>query len=250
VLTGGMVDVRPLLNNPHIDAILMGGQPSVTVGGVADVIFGHPVAGRMVQTTYPASFVNQVSLFDMNMRPGKSKWPPFTNPGRTYRFYTKKPVLPFGYGLSYTSWKYEVVPSVASRDGVDRVGRAALDLEQVHALVRGDTDVKGWHEGTGFFVNVTNTGKVDSDDVVLGFMTPPGAGRGGVPRHVLFGFERVHVVAGESVQVYIGAQLEHFTQVGEDGQRRVWPGEYTIHFGVKDTLEHGMGYTEIQLFAE
>ena len=33
-------------------------------------------------------------------------------------------------------------------------------------------------------VAVTNTGKVDSDDVVLGFMVPPGAGTGGVPLQV------------------------------------------------------------------
>jgi beta-D-xylosidase 4 len=38
-------------------------------------------------------------------------------------------------------------------------------------------------------VNVTNTGSVDSDDVVLGFLTPPGAGQNGVPIQQLFGFE-------------------------------------------------------------
>ena len=42
-------------------------------------------AGRMSQMTYPADYVNQVSMFDFNMRPGPSAWPPGSNPGRTYR---------------------------------------------------------------------------------------------------------------------------------------------------------------------
>ena len=45
-------------------------------------------------------------MFDFNMRPGPSAWPPGSNPGRTYRFYTGTPVLPFGFGLSYTTWTY------------------------------------------------------------------------------------------------------------------------------------------------
>jgi hypothetical protein len=39
-----------------------------------------------------------VSMFEMNMRPGPSVWPPGTSPGRTYRFYTGETVLPFGFG--------------------------------------------------------------------------------------------------------------------------------------------------------
>jgi pre-mRNA-splicing factor SYF2/beta-D-xylosidase 4 len=52
-----------------------------------------------------------------------------------------------------------------------------------------------------YVVNVTNTGTIDADDVVLGFIKPPGAGTNGVPLQTLFGFERVHVKAGETVQV-------------------------------------------------
>jgi beta-D-xylosidase 4 len=84
ILTAGAVDVTPLLNNSKVGAILDVGQPSVTILGVADLLFGKvSPSGRMVQTTYPANFVNEVSMFDMGMRPGPSVWPPFTNPGRT-----------------------------------------------------------------------------------------------------------------------------------------------------------------------
>jgi hypothetical protein len=75
-----------------------------------------------------------------------------------------------------------------------------------------------------FYVNVTNTGSVDSDDVVLGFIVPPGAGVNGVPLQELFGFQRVFVPAGQTVTVYLGAQGVRFTQAGVDGVRRVLRG--------------------------
>lgn len=82
-------------------------------------------------------------------------------------------------------------------------------------------------------VNVTNTGKVDSDHVVLGFMAPPGAGVGGVPRQSLFGFKRVHIKAGQTATVYIYPAATEFTQVDADGARSVLQGQYTITFGLK-----------------
>lgn len=45
---------------------------------------------------------------------------------------------------------------------------------------------------------VCPAGTVDSDDVVLGFIVPPGAGTNGTPLQELFGFERVFVPAGAS----------------------------------------------------
>ena len=96
---------------------------------------------------------------------------------------------------------------------------------------------------------MTNTGAVDSDDVVLGFLTPPGAGVDGTPLQELFGFERVFVPAGQTVTVYLGAQGVRFTQAGKDGVRRVLPGEYTVTFGVKETAAGGMGFSQHTIVA-
>ncbi len=48
---------------------------------VATTIFGqYNPGGRLPIAFYPASYVNAVSMFDMQMRPSP------TNPGRTYKF--------------------------------------------------------------------------------------------------------------------------------------------------------------------
>ena len=101
-----------------------------------------------------------------------------------------------------------------------------------------------------FWVNVTNSGAVDSDDVVLGFLTPPGAGTNGVPLKELFGFERVFVPAGQTVTVYLGAQGVRFTQVDKEGVRRVVKGEYTVSFGVEESANLGMGFAQVKVLAQ
>lgn len=291
--------------------------------GIGDVIFGKSSpAGRTVQTVYPASYVDSISIFDMNMRPGPSAFPrpdcncsrfccgtrcmcrnttgepmrycpcgsagcstpPIssnppclrgTNPGRTHRFYTGKAIVPFGYGLSYTTWAYTIVDTVghavvgavstaASTTGQAPPASVAVSLDRARAILAGmraanesfargpALDDEGRRAGgplVGFLVNVTNTGPRDADDVVLGFLVPPGAGKGGVPLQSLFGFERVHVKAGGSATVYLYPQLLDFTQVDGTGRRRAWPGQYTVQFGVEADTRGRMGHAKATLVA-
>lgn len=84
---------------------------------------------------------------------------------------------------------------------------------------------------------------------VLGFLVPPGAGERGVPLRTLFGFERVHVKAGESVTVWLYPALTDFAIADLDGHRAPLPGQYTVRFGVKEAAAHGMGFAEVVLTA-
>ena len=255
VFSGGATDVTPLLSNPKVSAVVYAGYPSVQVVGTLDVVFGatptgHKVAaaGRMSQSTYGAAYVSEVSMFDFGMRPGKSVWPPGTTPGRTHRFYSgPNQVLPFGFGLSYTNWTY--TPLNATRNVDLSAVRARVAAASGTAAVAGHTPASLKTVAADFWVNVTNTGSVDSDDIVLGFTVPPGAGTNGVPLQELFGFQRVFVPAGRTVTVYLGAQARFFTQVQWDGSREVLPGEYTIRFGIAEGATLGMGFAEQRVSA-
>ncbi len=57
----------------------------------------------------------------------------------------------------------------------------------------------------------------------------------------------MHVPAGQTVTVYLGAQGVRFTQAGGDGVRRALGGEYTVRFGVRETAAGGMGFAETTL---
>jgi beta-D-xylosidase 4 len=98
-----------------------------------------------------------------------------------------------------------------------------------------------------YSINVTNTGSVDADDVVLGFITPPGAGTNGTPRKYLFGFERVHVRAGQSVNVFLYPQLKDFVLVDVTGKHVELTGSFGVEFGVRETHTHGQGYAFTKL---
>eukprot|EP00928_Gymnodinium_smaydae_P002319 TRINITY_DN10828_c0_g5_i1.p1 TRINITY_DN10828_c0_g5~~TRINITY_DN10828_c0_g5_i1.p1 ORF type:complete len:818 (-),score=103.93 TRINITY_DN10828_c0_g5_i1:292-2631(-) len=261
-LTALPVDISAILSNPKVGAVLHLGQPSVQTLGAGDVLFGlRSPAGKTIQTIYPASYADQVSIFDFNMRPGPSVWPRpdcakgtktsdcprGTNPGRTHRFYTGKAVVPFGYGLSYTTFKYEVVKA-PTRFSLRKLQQHLDDANSKGAWPN-LVDLEALSDQAGYEVKVTNLGSIDADDVVLGFMKPPGAGTNGIPLQTLFGFTRVHVKAGQSETVWLYPSAMSFMHVELDGRKVALPGEYEVQFGLKETLVHGMGYASARLSA-
>src|SRR4030095_6138287 len=82
--------------NDNVPAILDAWYPGEEGGtAIADVIFGdYNPAGRLPVTFYKS--VSQLPDFtDYNMQ------------GRTYRYFKGEPLYPFGFGLSYTTFKFE-----------------------------------------------------------------------------------------------------------------------------------------------
>ncbi|MGB6975225.1 MAG: glycoside hydrolase family 3 C-terminal domain-containing protein [Terracidiphilus sp.] len=158
---------------------------------IADTLSGrNDPAGRLPVTFYTG--VDQLPNFE-----------DYSMSDRTYRYFTGKPLYPFGYGLSYTTFTYKdlSVPSGPVNAG-----------DPVHASV-----------------TVMNTGKVAGDEVVQLYLKfPPVAG---APRIALRGFRRIHLEPGASQQVQFDLKKRDLSMVTEFGQPIIADGEYTLSIG-------------------
>ncbi|KAL2825846.1 Exo-1,4-beta-xylosidase bxlB [Aspergillus cavernicola] len=153
---GGQLDDSQLLSKSNIGAIVWVGYPSQAGGvGVFDILTGNVApAGRLPITQYPKSYVDEIPMTDMNLRPGPN------NPGRTYRWYDDS-VLPFGFGLHYTTFKVSwAKKNFGQYDSASLTNGDRADLNTL------DT----------FSLTVTNTGDVTSDYVALVFASAPDVG--------------------------------------------------------------------------
>jgi beta-glucosidase len=137
---------------------------------------------------------------------GIDQLPPFEDYSmshRTYRYFTGKPLYPFGYGLSYSSFAY-----------------SNLKLSS-HHLQAGDS--------LKVNVDVKNTSGREGAEVVelyLNFPKLPGA-----PVRALRGFTRVHVGAGELEHVSLTLDARDLSHVDPEGNRIIVPGSYTLSIG-------------------
>jgi len=132
---------------------------------IADVLFGdYNPAGRLVQT-WPKSLDQLPPMMDYDIRHG-----------RTYMYFKGEPLYPFGYGLSYTSFKY----------AKPRTSAASLKRD-------GEITVS---------VDVTNTGAREGDEVVQLYVKHLGS-KVERPMKELRGFQRVHLARGETKTVAI-----------------------------------------------
>jgi beta-glucosidase len=133
--------------------------------GLADVLFGnYSPAGRLNQT-WPTGNAQLLPMMDYNIRHG-----------RTYMYSKEKPLYPFGYGLSYTTFAYE-----------------ALNLGAPSVKADGAVQVT---------VKVKNTGKNASDEVVQMYVQHLGSAVER-PQLELKGFERVHIEPGAEKNVVL-----------------------------------------------
>lgn len=104
VTRGGQIDSSPLKNKPDISAILWAGYPGQDGGSaIADILTGRAAPiGRLPQTQYPASYMNEVPMTNMAPRPGKN------SSGRTNMWYNSTAVYEFGRGLHYVSFSANI----------------------------------------------------------------------------------------------------------------------------------------------
>jgi beta-glucosidase len=176
----------------HANAVLEAWYPGEEGGAaVAETLSGkNDPAGRLPVTFYKG--VNQLPNFE-----------DYSMEGRTYRYFKGKPLYPFGYGLSYTTFRYS-------------------DLSVPTQAVAAGQPVSA-------DVTVTNTGKVAGDEAVQLYLKFPDVK--GAPQIALRGFQRVHLEPGASQKVHFELKDRDLGMVTPNGDPIVAAGEYTIGIG-------------------
>jgi beta-glucosidase len=187
--------------NENIPAILEAWYPGQSGGtAIADVIFGdYNPSGRLPVTFYRD--IDQLPPFgDYDMK------------GRTYRYFEGQPLYEFGYGLSYTTFKY--------------------NFKSIPSSVQAGENIP-------VSVEVSNTGDKDGDEVVQLYVSLPESELR-KPIRSLQGFKRIHLKAGETRTVEFVLQPQQFAGRDEENIPLVEAGNVLISVGGKQPDERSL----------
>jgi beta-glucosidase len=187
VLTGGSPIAFP---DDIADAILFAWYPGEEGGAaVADIIFGDTVPSGKLPVTFPASTDQLPPYEDYSMR------------GRTYRYMEKTPLYPFGFGLSYTSFRL---------DSLELSGTTLAAGETLTAKAA-----------------LTNTGNRDADEVIEIYVSRDDRGPED-PISSLRDFRRVSVPAGKTITLQFELPAGAFMSINAAGESVLLDGVYTV----------------------
>ncbi|KAJ4829190.1 hypothetical protein Tsubulata_040384 [Turnera subulata] len=234
LFSAGGLDISFAKKNPKIGAILWVGYPGERGGpAIADVIFGkYNPGGRLPLTWHEASYADMLPMTSMPLRPVDS----LGYPGRTYKFFNGSTVFPFGYGLSYTKFKYTL--KSAARSTQIKLNK----FQHCYGIKYGNgtstpscpsvrTDDMDCKDKIAFEVEVKNIGSRDGNEVVIAYSKPP---QGILATHIkqVIGFQRVFVPAGASKKVKFVVNLCDSLRVVDYNAYTVLPsGRHTITIG-------------------
>jgi beta-glucosidase len=179
----------------NVPAIIDAWYPGEEGGkALADVLFGDYNPGGRLPVTFYKSAAQLPPFEDYSMQ------------GRTYRYFKGQPLYPFGFGLSYTKFKYDNLKLSA---GSVKAGEALQVSADVH-----------------------NIGDRAGDEVVQLYVTDVAASAP-VPIRSLAGVKRVFLKAGEKRKISFRLGAEQMSIITDAGKRVVEPGEFLLNIGGK-----------------
>jgi beta-glucosidase len=171
---------------PAIINAWYGGQAAGTA--VADVLFGdYNPSGRLPVTFYKSD--NDLPSFE-----------DYSMANRTYRYFKGETLYPFGFGLSYTNFKY-----------------SNLKLSK--------TSIKK-NESVQIEVTVSNIGKYKGDEVVQLYITHDGLEN--APLSALKSFKRITLERGASQQINFNINSDLLTLIDTNGNSVFTPGKVKL----------------------
>lgn len=190
-------------NFPAILNVWFGG--SEAADAICDVVFGDVSPSGKLTTTFPKN-VGQIPLYYNHLNTGRpleaGKW--FSKFRSNYLDIDNDPLYPFGYGLSYTTFRYGNLQ--LSNDSMNEKGKITAS------------------------VTVTNTGNYDADEIVQMYIRDM-VGSVARPVKELKGFERIHLKKGESRTVSFDITAEQLKFYNSALNWVCEPGEFEVMVG-------------------
>ena len=190
-------------NLPAILNVWFGG--SEAADAICDVVFGDVSPSGKLTTTFPKN-VGQIPLYYNHLNTGRpleaGKW--FSKFRSNYLDIDNDPLYPFGYGLSYTTFRYGDLQ--LSNNSMNEKGKITAS------------------------VTVTNTGNYDADEIVQMYIRDM-VGSVARPVKELKGFERIHLKKGESRTVSFDITAEQLKFYNSALNWVCEPGEFEVMVG-------------------
>ena len=212
-----LFDGRPLViteENKAVPAILNVWFPGSEAGyAIADVLFGDVNPSGKLSATFPRS-VGQVPIYYAAKNTGRplgNKQGNFEKFRSNYLDERNEPLFPFGFGLSYTAFKY--------------------------SNLRLSANTMKSNDKLQAFVDVTNTGNFDGKEVVQLYIRDL---VGSVTRPIkeLKGFKKISLKKGETQTVSFEITVEDLKFYNSDLQFVAEPGRFQLFIGTNsDTTD-------------
>ncbi|WP_320019505.1 beta-glucosidase BglX [Labilibaculum manganireducens] len=211
-----LINGRPLTLTDDLqfaDAILEAWRPGTMAGdAVADVLFGKYNPSGKLTMTFPRS-VGQIPIYYNHKNTGR----PYVDGQRGgimkfnsyYLDELNSPLFPFGYGLSYTSFRYG-------------------EIQLSDTLVTGD---KGKLTAK---ITVTNTGNYTGEETVQLYLNDPVASLVR-PVKELKKFQKIYLEPGESKELEFELTTEDLKFYNHDLQWQWEPGDFNLFVGTSSS---------------
>ena len=196
---------------------------------LCDVIFGDKVPSGKLTTSMPKT-TGQTPIYYNHQNTGR----PVPDDNKKFAKYASNcldvsngPLYPFGYGLSYTTFEY-----------------SNFKLSSQEADINGNQEATEWQNGKKITATVTveNTGSRDADEVVQLYIRDMVAS---ISRPVkeLKGFQRIHLVAGESKEVSFEITPDMLKFYNIELKHVIEPGDFQIMVGANSREVKTLNFT-------
>ena len=212
---------------PAIMNVWFGG--SEMSDALCDVIFGDKVPSGKLTTSMPKT-TGQAPIYYNHQntgRPVPDDNKKFAKYASNYLDVSNGPLYPFGYGLSYTTFEY-----------------SNFKLSSQEADINGNQEATEWQNGKKITATVTveNTGSRDADEVVQLYIRDMVAS---ISRPVkeLKGFQRIHLVAGESKEVRFEITPDMLKFYNIELKHVIEPGDFQIMVGANSREVETLKFT-------